>query len=409
MISVEMLTPARRPAFLASRNSLFTPVSTEYWNRAENPESPFRLRTCIGHDGSKVLAWGSFYLRQLDVGRTNVAPIRVGMACAIGTLPGYQRQGLGAKVWRAAEKQLAQEADGIMVYTGEGGSGYPFYRAMGYLPLSYPPSCQLTVARPMRAATSHVRTSLFPQSEVLGSRRNEVFHSCYRGYGGFMAGRPESLDQWARASFFYDPDAVGCTPRISWLEDTATGRWKAYALWAGPIDKVDWKKRVVEIWELACDESCDLESIRSVLQPACAAALKGSGKIDWWLIPGHPLTDRMLTLGFIENPRSLSVLGKVFDPARKLDEQLRARQCPGRVIRCASAVGGGVEVRLDECELTVEHDAAMRIVFGRSNASLEHRLGLLTVRPLHETQTALKVLDIALPIVPWCYFASEYI
>jgi ribosomal protein S18 acetylase RimI-like enzyme len=123
MITVEKLTPAWRDAFLVSRNSLFTYASPDYWNGIEDPASALPVRTYIGRDESRVVAWGSFFVRELDIGRPTAPVIKVAMACAIGTLPDYQRRGLGAKVWRAAEESLAREVDGVFVYTGEGGQG----------------------------------------------------------------------------------------------------------------------------------------------------------------------------------------------------------------------------------------------------------------------------------------------
>src|ERR1035437_6521856 len=159
MITVEKLAPAWRDAFLASRNSLFTPIDADYCDRAENPASPFPVRTFIGRDESKVVSWGSFFLRKLALGRENAPALKVAMACAIGTLPDYQRQGLAGRVWRAAEQSLSQETDAVLIYTGEGGKGYLFYRAMGYLPLLYPRSLRLTVASELPARPQGVQTA----------------------------------------------------------------------------------------------------------------------------------------------------------------------------------------------------------------------------------------------------------
>ena len=84
---------------------------------------------------------------------------------------------------------------------------------------------------------------------------------------------PESLDRWADVSFFYDPATVGCQPQISWLEDAKTGRWIAYAIWAGPIEKVGWKKGMVELWELACIGDCNPDLLRDLLQPRLCSSL----------------------------------------------------------------------------------------------------------------------------------------
>ena len=95
----------------------------------------------------KLFPWGSFFCGKLALGRENTSPLKVAVACAIGTLPDYQRQGLAGKVWRTAEQSLAREVDAVLIYTGEGGKGYLFYRAMGYLPLLYPRPLRLMVTR----------------------------------------------------------------------------------------------------------------------------------------------------------------------------------------------------------------------------------------------------------------------
>ena len=232
-----------------------------------------------------------------------------------------------------------------------------------------------------------------------------VFAECYRGCGGFLADRPGSLERWVKTSFFYRPNTIGCVPQVSWLQDESSGRWTAYAVWAGPIKKINWKRDAVEIWELARRDDCDTESLGQLLQPAYEAACKGGGYIDWWAVPGQ-LTKQMLALDFTELPRSLCVLGKVFDPARKLAAQLEARSFSAN---CLNGAGGRVEIRAGDGIVEVERDAAMRMVFGRSSASQEHRLGMLTLRPLAEAWRTLEALDAALPFVPWSYIASEYI
>ena len=104
MIVVERLTPEWSDAFLASRNSLFTKVSKEYVERVHWGKSPFPVHSFIARDDQRVMAWSTFYLRKLDVRGDATSPLRAAMACAIGTLSEYQRQGLGRKVWRLAEE-----------------------------------------------------------------------------------------------------------------------------------------------------------------------------------------------------------------------------------------------------------------------------------------------------------------
>jgi GNAT superfamily N-acetyltransferase len=405
MVTVEKLTPAWREAFLVSRNSLFTPIESPYLEQVENPDSSVPVRTFIGRDQSKVLSWGSFYLRGLHTERDRVPALRVAMACAIGTLPDHQRQGLGTKVWRAAEMALAQEVDGVLVYTGESGPGYSFYRAMGYLPLLYPPCVRRKVSSESGAEKDVAKTRPLAGFVDFWHSGPSVFTECYRGSCGFLADRPGSLERWAKASFFYHANAIGCIPQVSWLQDESSGSWTAYAIWAGPIEKIDWKRGAVEIWELACRDNCSTKSLDQLLRPACQAARKGSGYVDWWAVPGR-LTERMLALDFTELPRSLCVLGKVFDPAMNLAEQLEARGFPAN---CRNGAGGRAEMSAGGCIVEIERDAATRMVFARSSASQEHQLGMLTMRPMAKARATLEAFDAALPRVPWSYLASEYI
>jgi hypothetical protein len=221
-----------------------------------------------------------------------------------------------------------------------------------------------------------------------------------------MAGRPSSLDRWADTSFFYDPHTIGCVPRISWLENPETGEWEWYAIWAGPIEKVDWKKGAVEIWELGCSTHCDAESLRRLLQPACAAARRGGGYVDWWAVPNHPLTEQMVAAGFAEMPRSLCLLGRLFDPARRMADQLRTQ---GVTVELSDSTDRRVDIRMDDTHVEIEFDAAIRMILGRSTASQEYQHGLLTTYPFRRTLDVLTALDVALPGVPWSHFASEYI
>ena len=408
MMVVERLTPEWRDAFVASHNSLFTKISAEYVDRIHSNKLTFPVRTFIGREDGKVVAWGSFYLRKFSVYGDSSPSLKVAMACAIGTLPECQRQGLGRKVWRLAEETLAEEVDAVMLYTGEGGKGFPFYRAQGYLPLFYPRPMRLSVSESGHSGRSGVVTKPFAESRTLAGRRGEVFASCYRDYGGFMADRPDSLDQWGDVSFLYDSQTMGCTPQISWLEDTH-GKWVAYAIWTGPIRKMGWKKDMVEIWELACADGCDLDSLRRLLEPVRAAACEGNRQIDWWAVPGHPLAEHMLALGFEERPRSLCVLGKIFDPARLWSHRLQVRKPSTSSTESITHANRRLELHLDGCNVEIEMDGATRMLFGRSTASLEHQQGLLTIRPLQRIPATVESLDRAFPVARWGYFASEFI
>ena len=152
---------------------------------------------------------------------------------------------------------------------------------------------------------------------------------------------------------------------------------------------------------MACDKDCDLASLRHLLQPARAAARQGNGKLDWWAVPGHALTQQILALGFVERPRSLCVLGKMFDSAKMLGGQLR--------VESTSSERQRVDIHMDDCRVEIENDTATRMALGRATASSAHQHGLLTVYPPGKTPTALETLDHALPAVPWAYFASEFI
>lgn len=236
-----------------------------------------------------------------------------------------------------------------------------------------------------------------------------MFDNCYRGYAGFIGDRPASLNAWADRSFFYDEGSLGCTPQISWLEDATTGRCIAYAIWAGPIQKVDWKKGVVEIWELSCANDFPVEFLSRLLQPVIAAACGGNGHVDWWAVNGHSLTEKMLALGFAERPRSLCVLGKVFDPSQKLKDLLQTKAEPWRAAECICSAGRRVDMRVEGCDVEIEPDAATRMILGRSTATEELRHGLVTIRPYQRMRAISEGLDGVLPYVPWSYFASEFI
>ena len=125
-----------------------------------------------------------------------------------------------------------------------------------------------------------------------------------------------------------------------------TGRWGRLRNLDGPIGKVGWKKGAVEIWELACAGDCDSALLRCLLQPICIVARTGNGQVIWWEFPVTPLTHQMLALGFVEGPRSLCVLGKVFDPAKKLGEQHKAESING--------AGQRVDVRINHCRVEIE-------------------------------------------------------
>ncbi len=414
MITVERLSPAWRSPFLQSRNSLFVPIDAAYLERTEAPDSAFPVTTYIARDESRVLSWAGFYSRRLMIGAPQAPSLRLAHAFAIGTLPEHRRQGLGRKVWQAAERHLVADTDGILIYTNEGGDGYPFYRSLGYLPLAFPPRLRLTFeASPQisaHPAGALVRTATFSETGHADDERGQVFSACYRGHVGFLAERPRSLDLWSRASFFYEPRLMGYTPKISWIE-RPNGHWKAYAIWAGPMDRIEWKKGAVEIWEIACAEDSDPESLRALLQPAVVAGRAGraDGSPHWWAVPGHRITRQMMALGAEESPRALCVLGRIFDPAARLAERLRATIPSARGVDCAIAAGGRVELRLNDVAVQIERDSALRLLFGRTTATIEHQHGVLSVQPAAKTRDVLHLLDRAFPCAPWAYFASEFI
>jgi GNAT superfamily N-acetyltransferase len=406
MITIEPLSTAWSESFLQSRNTVFTPVSPEYWRRINQETARSPVRTFVCRDESRVLSWASFCLRQIHLGSPARRPLRIGQAWAIGTLPDAQRKGYARKVWMAAEEELARETDGILIYTDEHGVGFPFYRSMGYLPLAYPGWWRLTTPPAHQPAISgRVHTLPFTGFNSSGEDARALFDGCYAGHAGFLAGRPQSMDNWAATSPFYDADAMGYTPQISWLEDSR-GTRKSYAIWAGPMNKPAWKKGAVEIWELACAADCDDASLGALLEPALRLA-SPTTSVDWWSPTGHILAGRLQTLGFAPRPNSLCVLGTVFDPATRLIEQLRAASSefsPGR-----PTTGQHVNVEFGNTRVEIQRDAAVRLIFARSSAHLEHAQGLIIVHPIQKTAECLNRIDAALPYSPWAYFPSEYI
>jgi len=310
-LTVEQLTEPWIGAYLKTRNSMFTAVSAAYIARTMT-DSPLRfpVRHYIARDEREVAAFAGFYLRPLHL--ASGLTVTVALACAIGTNPAYQRQGLGRKVWQCAEQELAGVADGVVIYTGYGSTGFKFYQAMGYETLCLPG--QFDVVPDGLTAAGAVTTPLTDAGDFQ-SQADALFRSCYESYGGYIERDPGNSARWGRTSFFYDPEIVGAVPQLSRVS-RPDGTLAAYAVWSGPMTKVGWKKNAVELWEIAGCPDVSTHELAALLAPAASAALAGGGRLTGWYGPAQWLRERLKPLGVQDLPPNLVVLGKWFEGKR---------------------------------------------------------------------------------------------
>ncbi len=405
-LTLEILSEKRLDQYLRTRSTLFTAVSRDYLLNTLRNDSSFPVRHYIAGNAGEVAACASFYLRPMAVSHN--FNITVAMACAIGTLPAYQRQGIGRKLWRYCEKELSEQADAVAIYTGETGTGFKFYRAMGYEPLFFPRPLTLDPECFRTAAVREVATVPFQDASGLMNGADELFRHCYDRNNGYMGDRPDSLLRWSRTSYFYDADISGATPQFSRLE-APDGKLLAYMIWNGPMEKVAWKKDAVEIWEIACRKECSDDDLSALLSAAVNVAAAYGVRLICWSSPEHFLYSKLTASGFEEQPRNLVVLGKWLDLGRslqaKLDSLAAAQKWKASVKNCSEKF----EMKTPEFTVELDTSSLTRLLFGRTSAAAVLASGLAGVYPAGRTESARMMLENIFEPFEWGYFASEFI
>ena len=404
-LTLEALSEKWLDQYLTARSSLFTAVSRDYLLKTLRNDSPFPVRNYLARDADKVAACASFYLRPLEIDRN--FNVTAAIACAIGTLPEYQRHGIGRKLWRYCEQELCGQADAVVIYAKETGTGFKFYRAMGYEPLFFPrplsliPECVLDVIPgvatvPLRDATARVIAA------------DKLFRHCYGGNNGLMGSRPDSLLRWSRTSYFYDKEIAGATPQFSWLE-SPDGTLAAYVIWNGPMKKVGWKKDAVEIWEIACRKKCSARDLSALLSAAGNAAAKSGVKLICWSSPEHFLLGKLKAAGFEEQPRHLAVLGKWLNPGGMLQAKLDRADTSKKWNATIKGISGKFEIETPDFTIELEASVLTRLLFGRISAAAALVSGLAGVYPAGMAEDAQKMLENIFHPLDWGYLASEFI
>ena len=372
---------------LAVKNSIFPPVSLADWEREKNKTAVVAL------DGGQVVGAIPLALRPLRIAPGVV--IRSAFENSVGVIEGRRGQGIGTAMIECAARFLKGRVDALMVYRGDERSPpYRFYRKTGHVPLhrarrlvrpatgsGEAPSAELAGASVIRAC----------QEELLS-----VFREAWSAWSGF----PErDGSYWDRALDSYIFAELKHVPKL--LRLARDGRTTAYAI-------LGVKPDLIRIDEMA---AASAEAARALLAEAVAhAEAGGCGIAVYSAGPGSPYRDLFGELGFVEQPRSLAIMGL------PLEVEGLARMAFRRT-GMAEGVGVRIWTPLREFALREANSSGRAITLEMDEETLV-RLGLcrldmrgavreerVTVR--NGTSSDVKVLDATPPPAPWIYHSLD--
>ncbi|MCK4324866.1 MAG: GNAT family N-acetyltransferase [Armatimonadetes bacterium] len=378
---------------LEVRNPIFGPLSEEDWDRY----CP-RMTAGMGYLDGEVV--GAIPLDQRDFLLAPQVSVPVAFENCVGVKEEYRSRGIGGAIIEAAREFMADRCDLLMVYRGgERSAGYRFYHKSGHRDLLY--LAQVRWDPPSGLCSDAQRVHI----EVLHNHEDEilrVYNSTYCSYGGHA---PRCRGYWREALagqiFMAEP------AEILFYRYPAAGEIVAYGIFQIHEDDSEGK---VEVLEIA--SRTGIGGAREVLKAAAVEAYKRNAAVIDRVSVHHPYRYLYRELGFVEDLRSLIIMGQVINPQRlfrrvcgfpELVADLRINVwTPTKDYVLFEGPEVKKEIILEGKDIIIE-----RLLTRRLDVMSAFRHDLLTIRNGDEAIAA--CLAEALPFSPWCHHHLDWI
>ncbi len=378
---------------LAVRNPIFGPLSEEDWDRY----CP-RMTAGMAYLDGEVA--GAIPLDQRDFLLAPQLSVPVAFENAVGVKEEYRSRGIGGAIIEAAREFMADRCDLLMVYRGaERTAGYRFYHKSGHRYLLY--LAQVRWDPPSGLSSDAQRVDI----EMLHNHQDEilrVYNSTYSSSGGHA---PRRRGYWREA---LDGQIFIAVPaEILFYRYPGAGGITAYGIFE--IREHD-REGKIEALEIA--SRTGLGGAREVLQAAAVEAYKRNTAVIDYVSVHHPYRHLYRELGFVEDLRSLIIMGQVINPQRLFGRVCRFPELvadlkinvwtPTKDYVLFEGPGAKKEIILEAKDIVIE-----RLLTRRLDVMSAFRHDLLTIR--NEDEDIAERLAKALPFSPWCYHHLDWI
>lgn len=379
---------------LEVRNPIFGPLSEEGWDRY----CPRMTAGMAYLDGEVV---GAIPLAQRDFLLAPQLSVPVAFENAVGVKEEYRSRGIGAALIEAAREFMADRCDLLMVYRGaERTAGYRFYHKSGHRDLLY--LAQVRWDPPSGLSSDAQRVDI----EVLHNHQDEILcahNSTYSSCGGHA---PRRHGYWREA---LDGQIFIAVPaEILFYRYPTAGEISAYGIFGIPQHEA--YETNVQVLEIA--SRVGTAGTRQILRAAGAEARQRKAVVTDYVSVDHPHRYLYRDLGFVEQGRSLIIMGQVINPQRLFGRVCRFPQLvadlkinvwtPTKDYVLFEGPKAEKEITLEAKDIIIE-----RLLTRRLDVMSAFRHDLLTIRNGDEAIAGR--LAEALPFSPWCHHHLDWI
>jgi len=386
--------PADTADVLEVRNPIFGPLSEENWDRY----CPRMTAGMAYLDGEVV---GAIPLEQRDFLLAPQLSVPVAFEHAVGVKEEYRSRGIGTAIIEAAREFMADRCDLLMVYRGgERSAGYRFYHKSGHRDLLY--LAQVLWAPPSGLSSDAQRVDI----EVLHNHQDEIlrtYNSTYSSCGGHA---PRRHGYWREA---LDGQIFIAVPaEILFYRYPAAGEISAYGIFG--IPQHEGYETNIQVLEIA--SSVGIAGAREILTAAAAEARRRETTVIDYISVEHPYRYLYRDLGFVEQGRSLIIMGRIINPQRLFQRVCQFPQLvadlkinvwtPTRDYVLFEGPNAEKEITLEAKDIIIE-----RLLTRRLDVMSAFRHDFLTIRDGDEAIAGR--LAEALPFSPWCHHHLDWI
>jgi len=379
---------------LEVRNPIFGPLSAEDWDRFL-PE----MTAGLAYLGDEPV--GAIPLHQRDFVLAPGLVVPVAFENAVGVKEEYRSHGIGTAIIEAARQFMADRCDLLMVYRGgERSPGYRFYHKSGHRDLLYVrEACwQPPGGMEGEAKQTDVQVLCDNQEQIL-----RAYNATYARYGGHA---PRYVGYWPKS--IDNPLIVGVPTELLFYRYPADGEILAYGIFG--IQHKRGYEPAVRVLEIASRNGP--WGVEQVLKSAAAQTCSRDAAMIAYVSTNHPYRYLYRKLGFVEQRRSLNIMGQVIAPRRLFKRVCRCPELladlkinvwtPSRDYVLFEGPAANREITLEAKDIIIE-----RLLTCRLDIMAAYRQNLLTIWG-GDGGVAARLAE-AVPFSPWCHHHLDWI
>jgi len=372
-IAVRELKPEELEMGLTVRNSIFSPINKENWQKGDPKTAAIAL------SDSEAIGFIPLYLREFRL--TSQIAITAAFENAVGVRQDYRGTGIGSQMIDAACHFLKGKADALYVYRGdERSQGYNFYAKTGHVDLLY-----------MRIFENCNPKGILHEDVIITQGTDEiyknqqnlmtVFDETYYSFGGFPI---RNENYWERA---FNSSIFASKPmNIYFLRLVEKGYITAYLIAGNKImPENEEEAGRLHILELAACGG-DSQKMKKVLETTAAfAEEKGFSVIDLEAGDSCPFGNTLTDMRYSTGIRRRQIMSLSFDSKALFNKVWKKRlYLPGIELKVWTpkqeiTLVAGKDNNAREVTIEMKEEMLTRWLMGRLNFNAGINEGTITV------------------------------